>query len=64
MPIYSLEGPITLKATIVLDAEDEADAWSQIDRRLRASLSLDGHPKYEETNADISKSDLAIGRIG
>ena len=62
MPIYTVAGHVTLNATIVLEAEDEADAWEQIDMRLNATLYLAGYSKFEDTSADISTTDLAIGR--
>lgn len=62
MPTYRFEGSVTLKACIVMDAEDEQAAWDNLAFRLRARLFLSGEPGPHETDAEISSDELAISR--
>ena len=64
MPTYELTGIVTLKAKIVMEAEDQEAAWSELEFRLRSKLYLAGYsPEHDTSGTEIKSTDLAIGRI-
>lgn len=63
MPIYRIEGTVTLNAEIIIYAEDESTAWAELDDRLRPRLYLAGYSRYvDASGTEIKSTGLSISR--